>query len=109
MAWKINYYQTGRGNYPVQDFIEEQDLKTYAKIISSIDLLSKHGPLLKPPDIKKLQNNLYELRIFGKIAVRIFYTFYKGEYYLLNAFKKKSQKTPLKELKIALDRMKEVI
>lgn len=109
MAWKVNYYQAARGDYPVQKFIEEQDLKTFAKIISSIDLLSKHGPLLKPPDIKKLQKNLYELRISGKIAIRIFYTFYNGEYYLLNAFKKKSQKTPLKELKIALDRIKEII
>ncbi|MEI6690206.1 MAG: type II toxin-antitoxin system RelE/ParE family toxin [bacterium] len=30
-------------------------------------------------------------------------------FYLLHAFTKKSQKTPAKELKIALDRMKEVI
>lgn len=29
-----------------------------------------------------------------------------GEYYLLHAFKKKSQKTPPKELKVAMNRMK---
>ncbi|KKQ32252.1 MAG: hypothetical protein US48_C0029G0001, partial [Candidatus Levybacteria bacterium GW2011_GWA2_37_36] len=66
-------------------------------------------PYLKPPYIKKVKNKLYELRISGKVAVRIFYTIKNGEYYLLHAFKKKSQKTPAKELKTALDRMGELV
>jgi len=64
---------------------------------------------LKPPYIKKLQDKLYELRISGKVAIRILYTISNNEYYLLHAFKKKNQKTPSKELKIALDRMREII
>ena len=43
------------------------------------------------------------------MAIRIFYTIANNEYYLLHAFKKKSQKTPAKELKVALDRMKEIV
>ncbi|MBI1982242.1 MAG: type II toxin-antitoxin system RelE/ParE family toxin [Candidatus Levybacteria bacterium] len=108
MAWKILFFQTARGNSPVEDFIKEQDEATYAKVLQSIKLLANNGPFLKPPYIKKLQNKLYELRISGKVAIRIFYTIANNEYYLLHAFKKKSQKTPSKELKVALDRMKEI-
>jgi len=109
MTWRVFFFQTARGDYPVKKFIKEQDEATYAKILRSILLLRNHGQYLKPPYIKKLQDKLYELRISGKIAIRIFYTMYNDGYYLLHAFKKKSQKTPGRELKIALDRMKEIL
>ncbi len=80
----------------------------YMKLIHAIELLERGGPFLKPPYIKKLQGKLYELRISGKIAIRIFYTMHNNEYYLLHAFKKKGQKTPSKELKTALDRLKSI-
>ena len=109
MGWRVKFFQTSRGDYPVKEFIGEQNEATYAKIIHAIGLLATNGPYLKPPYIKKFYQKLYELRISGKIAVRIFYSVFKGEYYLLHAFKKKTEKTPKKELKIALDRMKELI
>lgn len=109
MAWKVKFFQTSRGDFPVKDFIEEQDESTGTKLTSAIDLLETDGPFLKPPYIKKLQDKLYELRISGKVTIRIFYTMINNEYYLLHAFKKQSQKTPRKEIKIALDRMKEVV
>lgn len=109
MAWKVKFFQTARGDYPVQEFIKEQDRLTQTKFAHSIKLLIDYGPFLKAPDIKKLQDKLYELRISGKVAIRIFYTIYNNEYYLLHAFKKKSQKTPLREIKTALDRIKEII
>lgn len=109
MAWKVKYFQTARGDYPVKDFIGKQDQSTQTKIAHSIRLLIDYVPFLKPPDIKKLQDKLYELRIPGKTAIRIFYTITSGEYYLLHAFKKKTQKIPTKELKVTLDRIKEII
>ncbi|MEK7502802.1 MAG: type II toxin-antitoxin system RelE/ParE family toxin [Patescibacteria group bacterium] len=109
MAWKVLFFQTARGDSPVKEFLQEQDKTTYMKLIHAIELLENGGPFLKPPYIKKLQNKLYELRISGNAAIRIFYTIINGEYYLLHAFKKKSQKTPSKEIKIALDRMRELV
>ena len=108
MNWKVKFFQTNRGDYPVREFMKEQDKQTSAKLISVIELLETDGPFLKPPYIKKLQGKLYEFRISGKVAIRVFYTIKEGKYYLLHAFKKKIQKTPTKELKIALDRMKEI-
>lgn len=109
MSWKVKYFRTTRGDCPVQNFIEAQEITTQAKITSFIDLLENYGPYLKPPYSKKLQDKLYELRLSGKIAVRIFYTILDNEYYLLHAFKKKSQTTPRQELKTALDRMRSII
>ena len=108
-TWKVNFFQTARGDRPVEEFIKEQDEATYAKLLTAISLLRNGGPFLKPPFIKKLQNKLCELRVSGIVAIRIFYTMKNQEYYLLHAFKKKTQKTPHQELKIAIDRMKEII
>ncbi len=108
-TWKINFFQTARGESPVLEFIDKQDKPTQTRITHAIDLLEIGGPYLKPPYMKKLQSGLYELRISGKVAIRIFYTIQNGEYHLLHAFKKKSQKTPSKEMRIAIDRLKEFI
>ena len=54
---------------------------------------------------KKLTDKLYELRIRGKQEVRIIYVFRKQIIYLLHAFKKQTQKTPEKEIKIARSRL----
>ena len=109
MSWRVKFFQTARGNHPVKEFIEEQDMAIQTKVAHAIRLLINYGPYLKPPYIKKLQNKLYELRISKKVAIRIFYTFVNNEYFLLHAFKKKKQKTPIRELKVAIDRMKELI
>jgi len=109
MGWKVNFFQTPRGDCPVKDFIQQQDETIYVKILLSIKLLKDNGPFLKPPYIKKLQDKLYELRISEKTTIRIFYTVHNNEYHLLHAFKKKSQKIPLRELKLAIDRMNEII
>ncbi len=109
MSWKVNFFQTARGEFPVREFIDKQEKTTQTKIDGYMNLLADHGPFLKPPYVKKLQGKLYELRVSGEVTVRIFYTIFKNEYYLLRAFKKKSQKTPQNELKTALDRMKQLI
>lgn len=109
MAWKVKFFQTSRGDYPVKEFIEQQDDTTYAKTLHAIKLLSNNGPFLKPPYIKKMQDKLYELRISGTVAIRIFYTIYNNEYYLLHAFMKKKDRTPTKEIKIAVDRIKDLV
>lgn len=109
MGWKVYYFQTARGENPVKEFIQQQDEATYAKILQLILLLQNNGPFFKPPYAKKLQDKLYELRTSGKIAIRILYTIYNSEYYVLHAFIKKSDKTPSNELELGIDRMKKII
>lgn len=109
MSWNVKFFVTARGRYPVKEFIEDQDEATYAKALHLIRLLGTNGPYLKPPYSKKVWDKVYELRITGKIAVRILYTVVHNAYYLLHAFKKKSQKMPERELQTAVDRRKEII
>lgn len=106
MTFSIYLYESKRGDKPVKIFIKSLNPKTSAKIAHLIDLLSEKGPLVGMPYVKKMQSNLYELRIRGKTEIRIFFTRINKNIILLHAFKKKSQKTPRKELNIALSRSK---
>ena len=38
MSWKIKFFQTARGEYPVKKFMEEQDKTTLAKILRTVEL-----------------------------------------------------------------------
>jgi len=66
MAWKVKFFQTTRGNYPVLQFIEKQDTQTSSKIALSVEMLSNNGPFLKPPFAVSEPNNFFSfiLRIY---------------------------------------------
>lgn len=106
--WKVKFFHTKRGDYPVKGFIEKLNKKTYTRALRSITLLEDFGPFIMMPYSRKIAPDLYELRVQGAEAVRIFYTHVGEKYYLVHAFKKKKQKIPRKEIKIALDRIKEL-
>lgn len=72
--WKVKFFQTTRGDFPVKEFIEALDPPTRAKVGRSIRLLVNYGPFVKPPYNKKMGPNFYELRTQGVVAIRIFYT-----------------------------------
>lgn len=105
MAWKIIVFETKRGEKPVEEFIYSLDEPTIAKIAHTIDLLEKHGPYLVMPHAKKIATALFELRVRGKVEIRILYTFLKNDIYLLHAFKKKRQQIPRKEINTAFNRL----
>lgn len=109
MSWQVDFFKNNRGDSPVEEFIKQQDEITYAKIIHSVDLVKNNGIQLRPPYVKKIRNNVWELRISGKNAVRILYCIFNNKFYFLHAFKKKTNKTPLKEIKIALDRSIDIV
>ena len=106
MTWNVYFFQTKRREKLVKEFMKNLEGKTIGKIAQNLDLLKIHGPLLGMPYSKKLTKDINELRIRGKEEIRILYTFSKNNVYLLHAFKKKTQKTPKKEIKIAEKRKK---
>lgn len=69
--------------------------------------IEEFGLALAAPHIKRLTGlPLWEIRILGKDSVRILYiNKMKEEIVLLHAFKKKSRKTPMSEINIALNRL----
>ena len=87
-----------------------KDIK--ARIISIVDLLVEHGPQnVREPYVKHLQGKLYEIRAKGKDGIaRVFYFTMTGQrIVLLHGFINKTQKTPKRELAIAVVRMKEIL
>lgn len=87
-----------------------KDIK--ARIINIVDLLVEHGPQnVREPYVKHLQGKLYEIRAKGKDGIaRVFYFAITGQrIVLLHGFIKKTQKTPKRELAIAVARMKEIL
>lgn len=88
-----------------QDFFDKQSKKVKAKIVWTFDLIED---LQRVPEIylKHLENTdgLYEIRIQQSSDIfRIFCFFDQGQLVVLaNGFQKKTQKTPKKEIELAL-------
>lgn len=109
--YEIEYY-TEKGKIPVFEFIREQTPKAQAKILREIDLLEEFGLFLGEPHIKKMQGtDLWELRVKQSTNnYRILYfCFTGGRFVLLHGFRKTTAKTPSKDLKLALNRVKAYI
>lgn len=109
--WKIEMYENARGDKPVEEFMDSLEPKTRLKVIGAIELLEVFGLEGGYPHTKKLSGtNLWEYRIIGSDNIRIFYVAVTGKIFLiLHGFKKKKQKTPAKEIKIAEERLQEYL
>jgi phage-related protein len=97
---RITFYK----NY-FQDFFFKQNKKVKAKIIWTFELVED---LQRVPEtyLKHIENTegLYEIRVqLGSDIFRIFCFFDQGKLVVLaNGFQKKTQKTPKKEIELAL-------
>lgn len=108
MAWKV-IYEYGNDK-SIEDFIRSLSKQSIAKITQTIGLLENNGNLLRMPHSKKLAKNIFELRIRGIENIRILYAFGHGKtIYLLHGFKKKTQKTPTREIRLAEERLKKYL
>jgi len=109
--YKIFFYKTTNGKELITDFIDSFSNKIIIKIRSNIRLLEEYGlSLLSTSKAKKIINfpDLYELRIKTIIQIRFFFVFVKpNSFLILHGFTKKTNKTPLKEINIAINRLKE--
>jgi|SRR5476651_2701630 len=108
MDWKVIFFESKRGEKPIEEFFEKQQLSARTKMLHLFELLEVYGSQLGMPHSKQLSSGIYELRVRGKEEIRVFYGFKKKTIYLLHAFKKQTQKTPRKELDTALNRLTEI-
>lgn len=107
--WQVDYYESPAGNKPIEEFVNSLEEKTKIKVFRMLDLLEEFGVRLGLPRVKKVTGTpLWELRVLGSDSIRIFYVTRKEKrFLLLHGFKKKTQKTDRKEIKIAVDRLRE--
>jgi len=109
IRWKIDYYDTPSGRKPVEDFIERLADKPRSRVYNTLELLEEFGTRLTLPHAKKVTGTqLWELRVLGEKSLRFFYVAKVGRaFLLLHGFVKKRRKIPKKEIKIALEGLKE--
>lgn len=89
-------------------FISKLDKDSKARLARDIDFLKENGASLKMPFAKKIDNKLWELRTSGKQRVRVIYSIKGMQIYVIHWFIKKTQKIPVKELKISVKRLTEI-
>lgn len=109
--WKIIYYISPSGDNPVSDFLDTLEANPQGKIIRILHNIEEYGLNSAIPHTKKLSGTpFWEIRILGKENIRVIYMVpVKFEVLVLHGFKKKTQKTPLKELETASRRYQDYI
>lgn len=105
------FFVTGTGRRPVRDWLMElppQDRKTIGEDIATLEFCWPIGK----PRCSPIQGvrGLYEVRssISSSRIARVFFVLVGSRMVLLHGFVKKTRKTPDKDLKLAIARMKEV-
>ncbi|MCK5543488.1 MAG: type II toxin-antitoxin system RelE/ParE family toxin [Desulfobacterales bacterium] len=105
MTWEITFYNKN---------IETQTLSfpvgILANFIHITELIEEFGPNLGKPHTSPMGKGLFEIRAKGKegIGRSLFCSIKKNEIVILHSIIKKTQKTPKKDLDLAIKRMKEL-
>ena len=111
MNFVIRYWRNPSGKAPVERYIDDVDNKEErAKILSTLNGIQHYGTDAIGVDFKQIEGKLWELkiRIYGN-QHRIFYVVLRGnEMVLLHAYLKKTPRAPVREIKIAKQRMKQL-
>lgn len=101
------FFSTALGSEPVRDFLMElsvEDRRTVGVQIAKIEF----GWPVGMPVCRLLRDGVYEVRVnisSGRI-VRVLFTPFGGEAILFHAFVKKAQKTPSRDIDLAIQRKK---
>ncbi len=103
----INYWETNNSS-PVVSFMQGEPAGAGSTMQRWIDFFEQTGmALLNTPYLKKIQGykELYELRVKWKgFAYRIMMVVRGSVAWLVHAFRKTTEKTPLHEIKLAVQR-----
>ena len=103
MEWGIEYF-----NEKLEREILKLQPGLLARYLRLTDLMIEFGPNLGFPHTRAIGKNLFELRIKSIEGIaRVFFCIKARKIVMLHLFIKKTQKTPKRELKIALSRLTE--
>lgn len=108
---KVMFYTTAKGRSPVEDFIRDLPKADQARFADVYQGIRECGLDCPRVVFRQLRGKLWELKFSGQGgAYRIGYVVVDGSCMIwLHAFKKTSQKTPRDDLKLAEQRMRELI
>ncbi len=101
----VSFYKTDLGKEPVREWLKQlpqKDRKLIGTDIRSVE----YGWPIGMPTCKAMGNGLYEVRtnLSSGQSARVLFCIHKSQMVLLHGFIKKTQKTPKKDLELALER-----
>lgn len=105
MPWDLRFYRQERGDEPVRDFLRALPKAARMEAGAALTDLEEQGSQLRRPGADYLRDGIYELRFRSeRVEYRILYFFDRSEIVLMNAFVKKTRKTPATEIERAIKR-----
>jgi phage-related protein len=107
----VKFYTTAAGRQPARDFLGSLSLEVREDFLNYVSKLESGETLGMPisRNMSGVYKGLKELRLNDvRGTYRIFYFFFGGDFHVLLGFQKKTNKTPFRELQIAINRAKEV-
>jgi phage-related protein len=96
----------------VRDELEALPADMRARFRRVVELIQRHGlERMREPHVKHLEGSLWEMRMKGRdgISRAIYVTASGRRVVVVRVFIKKTEKTPRREMDLALERAKEVL
>lgn len=110
---EFEFYKRSNGKVEFLDFLKKLPHKDQVKLIATINNVQDYGinVAIKEQWVKKLDTNLYELRskVANNIQRAIYFHYENNRYVITHGFTKKTQKTPIKELRHGMVLRKEYL
>lgn len=101
----VEFFTARDGKSPISEFLKRGGARYETKILRQLLYVQEFGLTPAVPNVKKLRGTpLWELRVLGKDNLRLLCAAIGKKVVALHIFIKKKQKTPLKEIEIALRR-----
>ena len=99
-GFAIEYVELPNGRIPARDFVDSLDEKAAARIDAFLDRLRIYGNRMQGKFVKKLANDIFELRVkqFDRIF-RVLFFYQPGMVIVITyGFQKKTEQTPPGEI-----------
>ena len=110
MQWTVDFYKTDETS-PIDEWLSTLDQTARTKLLRNISLLKEYGLELRIPYVRTIGKKLYEVRAKDTKGIYrlLYFAYTRRTFIMLHGFTKKTEKTPTKEIELAMKRMKEVI
>jgi phage-related protein len=105
----VRFYRTGAGREPVLEWLRSLDRED--RRVIGLDLMRvQFGWPVGMPLVRNLKEGLWEVRstLPSRRIARLLLCFHENQLVVLHGFIKKTRKTPVDDLDLAKQRMKEV-
>lgn len=93
-------------NKRIEKFLRSLEVPVQAQVDVALSILEEYNHRLGMPFSKPLGGGLFELRVISINHIRLIYTFYKGNIWILHGFVKKTERISKQDIEYARRQLK---